>query len=80
MDESQVMKLMEKLSELSERIARVEAMLQANHNNDKAIAKTLADHDERIGALEQSRASAMSYKEVIAWLTVTGIALWGVLK
>ena len=80
MDESQVMKLMDKLSELSERMARVETMLQANHDSDKAIMKTLAGHDERIGALEQSRASAMGYKEVIAWFTVTGIALWGVLK
>lgn len=80
MDEAQIIKLMEKLSELSERMARVETMLQANHDSDKAIAKTLADHDERIAALEQSRASAMGYKEIIAWLTVTGIALWGVLK
>lgn len=80
MDEAQVMKLMDKLSELSERMARVETMLQANHDSDKAIMKTLAGHDERIGALEQSRASAMSYKEIIAWFTVTGIALWGVLK
>ena len=80
MNDEQVMKLMDKLSELSERMARVETMLQANHDSDKAIVKTLADHDERIGALEQSRASALSYKEIIAWLTVTGIALWGVLK
>ena len=80
MDDTQIIKLMEKLSEPSELMARVEMLLQANHDSDKVIAKTLADHDERIGALEQSRASAMSYKEIIAWLTVTGIALWGVLK
>ena len=80
MNDEQIMKLMDKLSELSERMARVETMLQANHDSDKAIAKTLADHDERIGLLEQSRASAMSYKEIVAWLTVTGIAMWGVLK
>ena len=80
MDEMQVMKLMDKLSELSERMARVETMLQANHDSDKAIAKTLADHDERIGALEQSRASAMSVKELIAWSLAFGVALWGVLK
>lgn len=80
MDETQVIKLMDKLSELSERMARVETMLQANHDSDKAIANTLADHDERIDALEQSKASAMSVKELIAWSLAFGVALWGVLK
>ena len=80
MDEAQIIKLMDKLSELSERMARVETLLQANHDADKAIAKTLADHDERIDALEQSKASAMSVKELIAWSLAFGVALWGVLK
>lgn len=80
MDSEQVMKLMDKLSELSERMARVETLLQTNHDADKAIAKTLADHDERIDALEQSKASAMSIKELIAWSAAFGVALWGALK
>ena len=80
MDEVQIIKLMEKLSELSERMARVETLLQTNHDADKAIAKTLADHDERIATLEQSKASAMSVKELIAWSLAFGVALWGVLK
>ena len=80
MDEAQIIKLMDKLSELSERMARVETLLQTNHDADKAIAKTLADHDERIDALEQSKASAMSVKELIAWSLAFGVALWGVLK
>ena len=80
MDEAQIIKLMDKLSELSERMARVETLLQTNHDADKAIAKTLADHDERIDALEQSKASAMSVKELVAWSLAFGVALWGVLK
>lgn len=80
MDEAQIIKLMDKLSELSERMARVETLLQTNHDADKAIAKTLADHDERIDALEQSKASAMSIKELVAWSLAFGVALWGVLK
>ena len=80
MDEAQIIKLMDKLSELSERMARVETLLQTNHDADKAIAKTLADHDERIDALEQAKASAMSIKEVVAWSLAFGVALWGVLK
>ena len=80
MDEAQIVKLMDKLSELSERMARVETLLQANHDADKAIAKTLADHDERIDALEQAKASAMSVKELIAWSLAFGVALWEVLK
>ena len=80
MDEAQIIKLMDKLSELSERMARVETLLQTNNDADKAIAKTLADHDERIDALEQAKASAMSVKELIAWSLAFGVALWGVLK
>ena len=80
MDNEQIIKLMDKLSELSERMARVETMLQANHDADKNISKTLAEHDERIDALEQSKASAISIKELVAWAIMASIALWGVLK
>ena len=61
MDDTQIMKLMDKLSELSERMARVETMLQANHDSDKAIAKTLADNDER-NSIDKS--SKMRYRSI----------------
>ena len=80
MDSEQVMKLMDKLSEMSERLARVETMLQANASEYKHISDTLLDHDERLDLLEQSKASAMSVKELIAWSLAFGVALWGVLK
>ena len=80
MDESQIMKLMDKLSEMSERLARVETMLQANASEYKHINDTLIDHDERLDLLEQAKASAMSVKEVVAWTLAFGVALWGVLK
>ena len=45
MDEAQIIKLMDKLSEMSERLARVETMLQANASEYKHINDTLIDHD-----------------------------------
>ena len=80
MDEAQIVKLMDKLSEMSERLARVETMLQANASEYKHINDTLLDHDERLNLLEQAKASAMSIKELIAWSAAFGVALWGVLK
>ena len=58
MEESQVIKLYEKMSELSERMAKIEGMLESRaHTEDKLKTQLLA-HDERIKALENSTAKA----------------------
>ena len=51
MDEAQVIKFYDKLSEMSERIARMETMLQAREAENTRITSILDEHEERIVSL-----------------------------
>ena len=80
MDESQIIKFYDKLSEMSERIARMETMLQAREAENGRITTILDEHEERIASLEENKAKFFGVKEFVAWSIAVGIALWGVLK
>lgn len=58
MEESQVIKLYEKMSELSERMAKIEGMLESRAHMEDELKAQLMTHDERIKALENSTAKA----------------------
>ena len=80
MDESQIIKFYDKLSEMSERIARMETMLQAREEENTRITSILDEHEERIVSLEENKAKFFGIKECLAWSIAVGIAIWGVLK
>ena len=80
MDESQVMKLMDKLSELSERMARVEALLQERSSDTEKINAIIAGHEARLSNLEQNRAAVMGVKSLIGWAAMAAIALYEAVK
>ena len=78
MNDEQVMKLMDKLSELSERIARVETMLRERASEVEEINTILKQHNERIAILEQNKASINDMRSFLGWLVATAIAIWSV--
>ena len=80
MEDSQIIKIYDKLSEVSERIARLEAMLQARVSESERILATLDEHEERIASLEENKAKFFRAKEFVAWLIAVGIAVWGCIK
>lgn len=80
MEDSQLIKLYDKLSELSERMAKVETMLQTRAVENERFIATLDEHDERITTLEENKARLFGVKEFIAWAIAVAIALWGVMK
>ena len=80
MEDSQIIKIYDKLSEVSERIARLEAMLQARVSESERILATLDEHEERIASLEENKAKFFGAKEFVAWLIAVGIAVWGCIK
>ena len=80
MEDSQLIKLYDKLSELSERMAKVETMLQSRAVENERFIATLDEHDERITTLEENKARLFGVKEFIAWAIAVAIALWGVMK
>lgn len=58
MEESQVIKLYEKMSELSERMAKIEGMLESRARAEDELKTQLIAHDERIKTLENTTAKA----------------------
>lgn len=80
MDDAQLIKLYDRLSEISERIARLEAMLQTRTQENERILTTLDEHEERLGMLEKSNEKFFGVKEFVAWAIAIAIALWGVVK
>lgn len=79
MTDDQVLKFYEKISEMSERIARVETMLKERHDESIRVAELLNIHDERISKLERSNAKFFGSKEIVAWSVATGIGIVGVI-
>ena len=70
----------DKLSEISERLARVEVLLSELTGDVRDMKTTLRDHETRINELESHKDATIGMKDVITWLVMAGIALWGVLK
>lgn len=79
MNDEQVMKLMDKLSELSERIARVEIMLRERASELEEVNCILKQHNDRIAVLEQNKASMREIIGFIGWAIAMLIAIWSVI-
>lgn len=73
------MKLMDKLSELSERIARVETMLRERASEVEEINNILKQHNDRIAILEQGKASLTDMTSFLGWAVATAVAIWSVI-
>lgn len=87
MSDSQIDRIMDALidirknqQDISERLAKVEVMLDGLTDNIREMKRTLREHDERINDLETHKDVAIGAKDIFTWLAMAGIALWGVLK
>lgn len=73
MDSEQTLKLMDKLSELGERMARVEEMLRQQIIASNSINEVLDKHEERINSLEANRDNIQGWKQVaVALIALVG--------
>lgn len=79
MEQTDVVKMLEKLSDISERLAKVEVMLNERVRAAGDILDTLEQHEERIRELEQSDAEMFTTKNLFVWGVATLVAAWGVL-
>lgn len=73
-------KLYDKVSEMSERLARVETMIHERTDDTKEVRDMLERHERRISDLEKHKSSVIGAKDIATWLAMAAIALWGVLK
>jgi len=73
-------KIMDKLSEISERLVRVETLLEKITDENRAMKEKQNNHEGRLQDLEQHKSTVVSAKDIITWAVMAAIALWGVLK
>ena len=80
MSDEQLIKFYEKLSEMSERIARIETMLATQETENKRLGELIEGHEERIAALEERNAKFFGVREFIAWAIAVAIGIAGAIK
>lgn len=73
-------KVMDKLTEIGERLAVVETLLKERSTDTDTIYKTLKSFGSRIGELEKHRNQVIGAKDVFTWLAMAAIAVWGVIS
>ena len=78
MEQNDVVKMLEKLSDISERLAKVEVMLSERTRATSEIVETLEQHEDRIRNLEQADTEMFTTKSLFVWGVATLIAAWGV--
>ena len=80
MAEDKIDKIMDKLADIVQRLVVVETLLKERSADTDNIYKSLHDMDDRVSALEIHQTKVVSVKDVITWLFMAIIAIWGILK
>jgi hypothetical protein len=80
LNDEQILRFLDKLNEVSERLARVETMLRQRSVEMENVSNTLARHDERLTQLENNKAAFLGIKNLIAWGITVAIAVWGLMR
>lgn len=80
MSEDKLDRMFDKISDISERIVRVEVLIKEVADDTNDTKTTLRRHEERIAELESHKDSFIGAKDIVVWLAITGIALWEVLS
>lgn len=80
MGETQLNMILSSLQDIRERLARVETMIHERTDDTKEIRNMLKSHEDRLAELESHKHLTIGAKEVVAFLIMAGIALWGALK
>jgi chromosome segregation ATPase len=66
--------------DIRERLAKVETMIHERTDDTKEIRNMLKSHEDRLAELEAHKQSNIGAREIVAFLVMAGLALWGVLK
>ena len=79
MSEEQLVKFYDKLSEVSERTARIEAMLASQVMESQRLGALLDNHEARLAALEKNNERYFGVREFIVWAIAVSISIAGVM-
>lgn len=70
----------EELARLSERMVAVETKIGERANDIAGMYRRLEKLEDRVSELEKHKTQVISAKDIFTWVAMAGIALWGVLK
>lgn len=86
-DSNQIERIIDRLDDIQknqldirERLAKVETMIHERTDDTKEIRNMLKSHEDRLAELESHKHSTIGAREIIAFLVMAGVALWGALK
>ena len=79
MTDEQLIKFYDKLSEVSERTARIEAMLASQVVESKRLGALLDNHELRLAVLEKNRERFFGVREFVVWAIAVSISIAGVM-
>ena len=87
MSDNQIDRIIDKLDDIQKdqrdmlvRLGKVETMIHERTDDTKEIRNMLKSHEDRLAELESHKHSTIGAREIIAFLVMAGVALWGALK
>ena len=80
MSDDAISKIFDKVDLINQRLARVETILAERERRCDDEHILTKEMDNRVNQLEQAKTGFMSTRSLLAWLTTTAIAFYGVFK
>ena len=74
-DELHMTRIIDKLTDIGERLVAVETLLQELAINKRDMLLTLKDHANRISELEQHKTKVVNVKDIFMWAFMAIIAI-----
>ena len=73
-------KFYDKVTEMCERLSKIEILLSVQEETSKKLGVLIDNHEKRIAELEGTNAQFFGVREFIAWAIAVGIGIAGVLR
>ena len=71
-------KFYDRVTEMCERLAKIETLLTVQEDTSKRLGTLIDSHEKRICGLEERNARFFSVREFIAWAVAVSIGIAGV--
>ncbi len=71
-------KFYDRVTEMCERLAKIETLLTVQEETSKKLGVLIDNHERRIAELEGSNAQFFGIREFVAWAVAVGIGIAGV--
>ena len=80
MAEEKLDKVLNKLDDISERLVKLETLIEGGPNGTSGLCGRLDKLEAKVAELERHRTQVVSFKDIATWTAMAAITIWGVLK